>query len=55
MTSDAEIDDGYMDIVVIRPLSRLELLNALPKIFKGTHVGILPARVIRAREVSIKT
>jgi diacylglycerol kinase (ATP) len=38
ITEGAELDDGLLDVVIIKPLSRLELLRTYPKLFKGTHV-----------------
>ncbi len=52
---DAQIDDGYMDIVIAKPLSRFEILTTLPKIYDGRHLGIPPVRVIKAKSASIKT
>lgn len=38
ITEGAQLDDGLLDVVVIRPMSRLELVRTYPKLFKGTHV-----------------
>ena len=36
----AEMDDGQLDLVVIRSMSKLHLLlRVFPKVFKGRHVG----------------
>jgi diacylglycerol kinase (ATP) len=34
----AQIDDGKLDVVIIKPLGRLELLRVYPKLFSGKHV-----------------
>lgn len=31
-------DDGLLDIMMVRPLSRLDFIRIYPKVFKGTHV-----------------
>jgi diacylglycerol kinase (ATP) len=36
ITEGASIDDGWLDVVVIRPLSRSALLRAYPRLFNGT-------------------
>lgn len=55
MAPAAVIDDGYFDAVIVSPLSRMSLLAAFPKIFKGTH-GLHPAvRIVRARHAVIRT
>ncbi len=33
----AKLDDGLLDVVVIKPMSKLELVRTYPKLFKGTH------------------
>ncbi len=38
ITEGAEIDDGLLDVVIINPISKLELLKVFPKLYKGTHV-----------------
>jgi diacylglycerol kinase (ATP) len=34
----ARVDDGRLDVVIIKPVSKLGLLKVYPKLFKGTHV-----------------
>lgn len=33
----ASLDDGLLDVVVIKPISKLELVRTYPKLFSGTH------------------
>jgi diacylglycerol kinase (ATP) len=34
----AVLDDGQLDVVVIKPVTRVELLRVFPRLFNGTHV-----------------
>ena len=34
----ALLDDGLLDVVIIKPISKPELVRTYPKLFKGTHV-----------------
>ncbi len=34
----AELDDGLLDVVIIKPISKLELIKVFPRLFRGTHV-----------------
>ena len=43
---EAKPDDGVLDIMMVRPLSRLDFIRIYPKVFKGTHVSD-PRVVIR--------
>ncbi len=38
ITEGAVLDDGMLDIVIIKPMSKLGLITTYPKLFKGTHV-----------------
>jgi diacylglycerol kinase (ATP) len=38
ITEGAVLDDGLLDVVVIKPMSRGGLVRTYPKLFKGTHV-----------------
>jgi diacylglycerol kinase (ATP) len=35
---EAKPDDGLLDVLMVRPLSRLDFIRIYPKVFKGTHV-----------------
>ncbi|MEJ7833964.1 MAG: YegS/Rv2252/BmrU family lipid kinase [Nocardioides sp.] len=37
ITEGAVLDDGMLDVVIIKPISKLELVRTYPKLFKGTH------------------
>jgi diacylglycerol kinase (ATP) len=37
MCEGAEPDDGRLDVVVIKPVSKPELVRVFPRLFKGTH------------------
>ena len=49
----ALLDDGLLDVVVIRPMSKLELIRTYPKLFKGTHVTHPGYRHHLAKKVTI--
>lgn len=35
----AQIDDGHLDLVIAKPVTRRRILALLPKLIKGTHIG----------------
>ncbi|HET7228476.1 MAG TPA: diacylglycerol kinase family protein [Longimicrobium sp.] len=49
----AVIDDGLLDVCVCDGLSRLQILNFLPKTIRGTHVGASCVHMRRVRHVRI--
>ncbi|HEU4812103.1 MAG TPA: diacylglycerol kinase [Nocardioides sp.] len=38
ITEGAVLDDGMLDVVIIKPMSKMGLIRTYPKLFKGTHV-----------------
>lgn len=38
ITEGALLDDGVLDVVIIKPMSKPGLIRTYPKLFKGTHV-----------------
>ena len=49
----ARVDDGLLDVVLIRKTSRARFLASFPKVFKGEHVREENVTVRRAREVEV--
>ena len=54
MAPSAELDDGLMDIIVVKhKASRLKLLTMLPTVFDGTHINNPLVEHYRASEFSL--
>jgi diacylglycerol kinase (ATP) len=54
VTPDALLDDGLVDVMVVRPLSRFAFLRIFPRVFAGTHLSDPRVSVVRARSVRIE-
>lgn len=50
---DAEIDDGFLELVCARGLGRLHILRLLPKVLAGRHLGDPAVTTLRTRQVAI--
>ncbi len=53
ITEGALLDDGLLDVVIIKPMSKPELLRTYPKLFKGTHVSHPQYEHHRVRSVTV--
>lgn len=53
MTEGAVLDDGLLDVVVIGPMGKAELVRTYPKLFTGTHTTHPAYQHHRVRRVSI--
>lgn len=49
----AVLDDGLLDVVVIKPVTRVELVRTYPKLFKGTHTAHPQYEHHRVRRVTV--
>ena len=50
---DADPADGLLEVVVVGDISRLGALRAVPRLFRGTHLGLTAVEVHRARTIGI--
>lgn len=55
MAPDAKLDDGYLDILIAKKVSRIKLLALFAKVFKGNHINDSAIEYHRAKEFSIIT
>jgi diacylglycerol kinase (ATP) len=53
VTPDAMVDDGQLDVLLVRPLSRIAFLRIFPRVFSGTHVTDPRVSVDRAEHIII--
>lgn len=51
MAPDAKPDDGLLDIIEVQKMTRMELLRAFPKIFKGTHTSLANVKVHKSKSI----
>ena len=53
VTPEASVDDGIVDVLLLKPLSRLNFLRIYPRVFKGTHVTDPRVIITRGRSIQI--
>jgi len=51
---DAQVDDGLFDIVILKGLSKINLLISLPRVYKGTHLGHPRIANLRGKSVMVE-
>ncbi|MGN6273457.1 MAG: diacylglycerol/lipid kinase family protein [Protaetiibacter sp.] len=54
ITPDAVLDDGLLDVMIVKPLSRLAFLRIFPSVFKGEHTSDPRVVMRRARRIRIE-
>jgi diacylglycerol kinase (ATP) len=55
MAPSANIDDGLLDVTLLNKLSRVKVLQCLPKIFTGTHVQMKEVETFKVKRIKITT
>jgi diacylglycerol kinase (ATP) len=50
---DALLDDGLLDVFIVKPMSRLRFIRLFPKVFSGTHAGLPVVEFRRGRTVTV--
>lgn len=53
ITEGALLDDGLLDVVIIKPISKLALVRTYPRLFRGTHVTHPAYEHHRVRSVTV--
>jgi diacylglycerol kinase (ATP) len=52
---NASISDGYFDVMVLHPVTKLEFLKVFPRVFAGTHVTHPAVEILRSKTVRIES
>ena len=51
---EADRRDGLLDILLLKPVSKFELLRVFPRVFKGTHVTHPAVEIFRGKKVALQ-
>jgi len=54
MAPAARIDDGMLDVILLKKISRIGLLKIFPTIFKGTHVHDPHVETFRGKHIEVR-
>lgn len=55
LAPDARLDDGYLDLVTIEPMSITRAIASLPRLFNGKLASDPAVRMMRCRSVTIRS
>jgi diacylglycerol kinase (ATP) len=50
----ADRHDGLIDVLILKPVSKFELLRVFPRVFKGTHITHPAVEIHRVRSVTLR-
>lgn len=52
---DADIHDGLFDVMILRPVSKLEFLKIFPSVYIGAHIEHEQVEVLKGKSVTISS
>jgi diacylglycerol kinase family enzyme len=55
LAPDARSDDGLLDVVVLRPSSRWNLLKVFQRVADGSHLQVPGVECLRARVLTVES
>ncbi len=55
MSPNAKIDDGLLDVTILRKVNRRKLLKSFPKMFTGEHIFIDEVDTFQAKNITVIT
>lgn len=50
---NAEVDDGYFDLILVKDMKKLEIVRNTPLLYKGTIINHPKVEVHRARTIEV--
>ena len=50
---DASLHDGLFDVVILKPVSKVEFIRTFPKVYSGKHTTHPQVEILRAAKVSV--
>jgi diacylglycerol kinase family enzyme len=52
---DADLSDGFFDVLTIGDIGKLDFLRSIPMIYKGTHLAHPKVKMQKACEIEIES
>lgn len=52
---DAKIDDGLLDVIILKPISRTKILRLFPTIYSGQHINYTEVETFQVKSITITT
>ncbi len=49
----AKVDDGLFDVMILKPVSKIEFIKVFPKVFSGSHITHPAVEIFRTKKISL--
>lgn len=55
ITPQADLNDGFFDVMILGPVSRFEFIKVFPKVYSGSHINHPAVKFLQGRRVLIES
>ena len=55
MAPEAKIDDGLLDVIILKKISRFKILRLFPSIYSGKHINYPEVETRKVKSINIET
>jgi diacylglycerol kinase (ATP) len=52
---NADMRDGYFDVMVLHPVSKIEFIKTFPSVFIGAHINHPSVEIVRSKKIRIES
>lgn len=52
---DADLSDGLFDVMILKPVGKIEFLKVFPKVFQGSHIDHPAVEIFRTRSIRLES
>jgi diacylglycerol kinase (ATP) len=52
---DASVNDGYFDVMILKPVSKIEFIKVFPKVYSGRHIHHPEVDIYRTKKIRINS
>ena len=52
---DASLNDGLFDVMILKPISKIEFIRVFPKVYSGMHVHHPEVDIYRTKKIRISS
>lgn len=49
----AQLHDGLFDVMILKPVSKVEFLKVFPKVYSGSHISHPQVKILRTKKIEI--
>jgi diacylglycerol kinase (ATP) len=49
----AKLDDGLFDVMILKPISKLEFIKVFPRVFSGSHITHPAVEIFRTKKIEL--